>query len=73
MNKYFSNLAANFNNKENVESSYETLANNLPTKNCSQSLRIRPTNYNENKTKKNKSEFKACVRYFLSNFYFYTK
>lgn len=47
INKDSSYLAANFINKENVESSYETLANNLPTENCSQSFRIRHTNCNE--------------------------
>lgn len=47
INKDSSYQAANFINKENVESSYETLANNLPTENCSQSFRIRHINCNE--------------------------
>ena len=70
MNKYFSNLAANFNNKENVESSYETLANNLPTENYSQSLCERLTNYNENKTKKIKASLKLVSAIFYQIFIF---
>ena len=49
VNKCFSNLFANFINKENADSSYDTLANNLPTENCSLSLHIRHTNNYENK------------------------
>ena len=47
MNQYFNNLATNLINKENLDSSYETLTNNLPTENCCHSFRIRHTNYTD--------------------------
>ena len=37
MNNYFSNLAANLTNKENTESNFTTLLNNLPDENYDQS------------------------------------
>lgn len=46
MNQYFSNLASNLTNKEDIQNSYEILANNLPTQKC-QSFHIRNTYYTE--------------------------
>ena len=36
LNNYFSNLAANLTNKENTESNFTTLQNNIPDENCDQ-------------------------------------
>ena len=47
MKTYFSNLAANFTNKENTKSNFTTLLNNLPDKNYDESFRLNHTNYNE--------------------------
>ena len=47
MNNHFSNLAANLTNKENTESNFTTLLNNLPDGNCDQSFNLNHTNYNE--------------------------
>ena len=47
MNNYFSNLAANLTNKENTESNFTTLLNNLPDENYYQSFHLNHTNYNE--------------------------
>ena len=45
VNQYFGNLPANLTSKQNIESSYETSTNNLPTENCCHSFLIRHTNY----------------------------
>ena len=47
MNQYFSNLAANLTNKENTESDFTTLLNNLPDEKNEQSFCLNHTNYNE--------------------------
>ena len=47
MSNYFSNLAANLTNKENTESNFTTLLNNLPDENCDQSFHLNRTNCNE--------------------------
>ena len=47
MSNYFSNLAANLTNKENTESNFATLLNNLPDENYDQSFHLNHTNYSE--------------------------
>ena len=47
MNNYFNNFAANLTNKENTESNFPTLLNNLPDENYDQSFHLNHTNYNE--------------------------
>ena len=47
MNKYFTNLAVNLTNKENTESNFTTLLNDLPDEKYDQSFRLNHTNYNE--------------------------
>ena len=47
INNYFSNLAANLTNKENTESNFTTLLNNLPGENYDQSFHLKHINYNE--------------------------
>lgn len=47
MNQYFSNLASNLTNKEDIQNSYGILANNLPTQKSCQSFHIRNTYYTE--------------------------
>ena len=47
MTNYFSNLAVNVTNKENTESNFTTLLNNLADENYDQSFHLNQTNYNE--------------------------
>ena len=47
MNNYFSNLAVDLTNKENTESNFTTLLNNLPDENYDQSFHLNHTNYND--------------------------
>ena len=47
MDNYFSNLATNLTNKENTESNFTTLLNNLPDETYDQSFHLNHTNYNE--------------------------
>ena len=47
MNNYFSSLAANLTNKENTESNFTTLLNDLPYENYDQSFHLNHTNYDE--------------------------
>ena len=47
INNYFSKLAANLTKKENTESNFTTLLNNLPDENCDEPFHLNHRNYNE--------------------------